>query len=222
MTWLGSNAQAIASSLGVGHANQDKLGCLTTRVLGLSTSRVCMAMGNPLTPLPGNLDAWLPSWSACTQMHRAQGINKNWKSLCGHRALIPLQFDTWWDSSPLECCHGFLCTFRKDRSVSWGEVRWWSCLYVKEHQVLPRDRQGVESLWVKIKGQANTGGDICGCLLQATWLRKGSCWGFLWAAGSSLEITGPGPLRIQQPWYSLEVQRGSADTVQGVPADTGR
>lgn len=33
---------------------------------------------------------------------------------------------------------------------------------MKEHQTLPRDRQGVERLWIKIKGQAKMGDTIVG------------------------------------------------------------
>lgn len=50
---------------------------LRMRIVGLTTSRVCMAMVNPLTPLPGNLDALWPLWNACTQMHAAWGMKKN-------------------------------------------------------------------------------------------------------------------------------------------------
>lgn len=90
--------------------------------------------------------------------------------MCGHRTVMSLQFQRHggiahhWHVVMDSCV-----LFRKDRSArSGGGVG----LYVKEHQALPRDRQGVESLWVKIKGQAKMGDTVVGVYYRPLDLYK--------------------------------------------------
>jgi len=79
--------------------------------------------------------------------------------------------EMWWDSSQdwSAVVDGYTL-FRKDRPARrGGEV----ALYLKEQLecielCLGVDEARLESLWVRIKGQANMGDMVVGCLLQAT------------------------------------------------------
>lgn len=105
-------------------------------------------------------------------MHTAWGIKKNWKPMCCQLSqgqdLTAIR-DRVGQLTWLEYCHGWLCTFRKDKSERWGAG---VAVYVKGKVEYIEIYSGAdtwfEGLWVRIKGQVDMG-HTCWYLLQATY-----------------------------------------------------
>lgn len=116
------NAHAVASSLGVGHANQASLAASRTNlitslvmrlVLGLTThSKGVSGCGESSDTPPGEHGGSTASLK-CLYTNAQSWGNKQelqiyaWSESHNLTAVS----ETWWDSSPLECCNLFLCAF---------------------------------------------------------------------------------------------------------------
>lgn len=128
--------------------------------------------------------------------------------LWGCRALISLQLHK---NCGIACMTGIMswvatCLFRKDRPESWGSK---VALYVKEHLecmelCLGVDDERVESLWVRMKGQANIGDTAVDVYYRPPDQEEEVAETFY---VSSFTVTHPGSHGgLQPPWQLLERQ----------------